>query len=318
MPERAQLAPSGRMWALAATVATGGFLFGYDTGVASGALLYLREGMPELDDSSLMQESFVSAAVGGAATGAALAGTLGERFGRQRALLCADALFMAGALAMAGATGVYSLLAGRVLVGLGVGVASAVVPLYIAECAPTRSRGALVTANTLMITSGQLVAYVSNIFFARAMRGDARWRWMLGIAALPAAAQSVGLLLLPESPRWLARRGRAREAALALARLRDPDEAREELEAIEQELDDEEHVPRLGEERSLLDGGRSGRSRRRAWSELFARAENRYALVVAAGLQAFQQLVGINTVMCVRASASHARCVQAHGHGRSP
>lgn len=145
-------------------------------------------------------QAIVSAAVWGAAAGAAAGGAAADRLGRRAALLAADALFIAGSLLMAAAPAPALLIAGRGLVGLGIGTASVVVPLFIAESVPAAVRAELVSANVLMITLGQFVAYLVNFGLSHVPH---EWRWMLGVAALPAAAQLAGLLRAPETPHWL-------------------------------------------------------------------------------------------------------------------
>ncbi|GAB4816004.1 hypothetical protein N2152v2_003050 [Parachlorella kessleri] len=206
---------------LTAVAGIGGFLFGYDTGVISGALPYVRDDLlrQHAGDAARLawlQEVIVSAAIVAAGVGSALGGALSDVAGRKRALLLADVLFTLGALGMGLAWDVGVLIAGRALVGLGVGLASVTVPVYIAECAPPAVRAGLVSANVLMITGGQFLAYVVDFFFSFV---PGTWRWMLGVAALPSLAQAIGLLALPESPKWLASRGRAAEAQRALAKL---------------------------------------------------------------------------------------------------
>ena len=150
-----------------------------------------------------VQEMIVSMAVAGAIIGAAIGGWTTDRLGRRTSILVADFLFFAGAVVMASATGPAQLVVGRVFVGLGVGMASMTSPLYISEASPARIRGALVSTNGFLITGGQFLAYLINLAFTKAPR---TWRWMLGVAAVPAVVQFGLMLFLPESPRWLYRK----------------------------------------------------------------------------------------------------------------
>ena len=182
---------------MAATAALGGLLFGYDTGVISGALLFLRQAFHL---SALMLGVVTSLALAGAALGAALAGPAADRYGRRTILIATAAIFVIGGLVSALASSLSVLLVGRLVVGLGIGGASMLTPLYLAEIAPARERGALVSLSQLAVTVGILVAYLVGYAFAAA----GAWRWMLGIGAAPGLLLAVGMILLPESPRWLA------------------------------------------------------------------------------------------------------------------
>lgn len=133
----------------------------------SGALLYIRDDFRDVDQSTVLQETIVSMAVAGAIVGAAIGGRVNDRFGRKPAILAADVVFAFGAVLMAAAPNVAMLIAGRILVGLGVGVASMTAPLYIAEASPAKIRGALVTMNVLFITGGQFLSYLINLAFTK-------------------------------------------------------------------------------------------------------------------------------------------------------
>ncbi|KAJ0106192.1 hypothetical protein Patl1_19044 [Pistacia atlantica] len=148
-------------------------------------------------------------AVAGAIIGAAVGGWMNDRYGRRSAILIADFLFFIGAVIMASAPNPAALIIGRVFVGLGVGMASMTAPLYISEASPAKIRGALVSTNGFLITGGQFLSYLINLAFTKA---PGTWRWMLGVAGIPALLQFIFMLLLPESPRWLYRKGREEEA----------------------------------------------------------------------------------------------------------
>ncbi|KAH9727712.1 Inositol transporter 1 [Citrus sinensis] len=190
------------MYVLGLTVIAGigGLLFGYDTGVISGALLYIKDDFEAVNQSSFLQETIVSMALVGAIVGAASGGWINDAYGRKKATLLADVVFTAGAIIMAAAPDPYVLILGRLLVGLGVGIASVTAPVYIAEASPSEVRGGLVSTNVLMITSGQFLSYLVNLAFTEV---PGTWRWMLGVSAVPAIIQFVLMLFMPESPRWL-------------------------------------------------------------------------------------------------------------------
>lgn len=135
------------------------------SGVISGALLYIREDFPDVDRKTWLQETIVSMAVAGAIVGAALGGWMNDRFGRRLSILLADVVFFLGAIVMAVAPAPWVIIMGRILVGLGVGMASMTAPLYISEASPARIRGALVSTNGLLITGGQFISYLVNLAF---------------------------------------------------------------------------------------------------------------------------------------------------------
>nr|GMD86624.1 probable inositol transporter 2 [Ipomoea batatas] len=159
---------------LAFSAGIGGLLFGYDTGVISGALLYIRDDFKAVDRKTVLQEAIVSTAVAGAIIGAAIGGWLNDRFGRRAAILVADFLFFVGAVVMAAAPSPGLLIAGRVFVGLGVGMASMTSPLYISEASPAKVRGALVSTNGFLITGGQFLSYLINLAFTKLVRKQGR------------------------------------------------------------------------------------------------------------------------------------------------
>ncbi|KAJ0977174.1 hypothetical protein J5N97_012648 [Dioscorea zingiberensis] len=262
---------------LTVTAGIGGLLFGYDTGVISGALLYIKDEFEVVAQSDFLQETIVSMALVGAIIGAAGGGWMNDAYGRKRATLIADVVFTVGSLVMCAAPDPYVLIFGRLLVGLGVGMASVTAPVYIAEASPSEIRGGLVGTNVLMITGGQFLSYLVNLAFTE-MNGT--WRWMLGVAAVPAILQFFLMLLLPESPRWLYLKNEKEKAVAVLAKIYDPDRLEEEKELLSVASD--ENVESKNSVRYL---------------DVFKSKEMRLAFFAGAGLQAFQQFTGINTVM---------------------
>lgn len=158
---------------------------------------------------AFLQELIVTAAVLAAGVGSLFGGIVSDRVGRKNALYIADVLFSGGSVIMAFSWAPVQVAFGRFLVGGGIGLASVTSPVFIAESSPSEIRGQLVTYNVLAITFGQFVAYLSN-FFLSFLPGT--WRWMLGAAAFPAVVQFFLLMKLPESPRWMASKGRIQEA----------------------------------------------------------------------------------------------------------
>jgi SP family xylose:H+ symportor-like MFS transporter len=273
----------------------GGLLFGYDTAVISGAVSAIDANFIEpLNLSETPRSSLsgwtVSSALFGCIIGAAIAGWVAKRFGRKGGLLIAGALFLVSAFGSAwpelgigvigsmGAGALAPFIFYRVLCGVGVGIASMVSPLYIAEIAPSHIRGRLVSFNQLSIVVGMLLVYFVN--WAIAAQGDdawlksTGWRLMLASEALPAALFVVLLLLVPDTPRWLVMQGRGTQAQQILSRLVGSDTARATLTDIEASL-------------SVATG--------RVAPGLFAFGSR--VIVVGIMLSVFQQLVGINAVM---------------------
>ncbi len=260
-----------KFYVMAAIASLGGLLFGYDTGVISGALPFIKQ---DFDLSPAMQGVATSAVLVGATLGAACAGVLSDSFGRKRVILVVAVLFMLGALGSAFASSLAVLLVARAVVGVAIGVASMLTPLYLAEIAPKEQRGAIVSLNQFCITFGILVSYLVDYAFAGAAWN---WRWMLGLGVVPGAILFAGMLSSPESPRWLAGVGRMEEARAALRRSRDTVDVEAELHDLRTDLRRE-----------------SGRIA--PWSDLFGKG-GRAPLMIGVSLAVFQQVTGINTVI---------------------
>jgi major inositol transporter-like SP family MFS transporter len=255
----------------------GGLLFGYDTGVISGALLSMKG---DLHLTTFSEAVVVSSLLfPGAALGALLGGKLADALGRKGSLLVCSGLFLFGALMCATAPNVAVMTIARVILGFGVGAAAATCPLYLAEMAPAHRRGRMVTINELMIVTGQFLAFSMNSLLNAVIDNPHVWRWMLSVAAVPAVALFVGMFFLPDSPRWYAVRGRLNETRRVLGLSRDPAEADAEYDIIA------EHAQRHIEE----DKGAAMR-------DLQAFPWMRRILWIGCGLAAVQQLTGINTV----------------------
>jgi sugar porter (SP) family MFS transporter len=251
----------------AAITALGGLLFGYDTGVVSGALLFVKKDFGGL--SSFQQELVTSLLLVGAVIGALAAGRVSDWIGRRITVLITAVVFVVGVL-LAAFTPTYPLLlAARVIIGLAVGSASMVVPLYIGEIVPPRLRGGLVSLNQLAITVGILSSYLIDY----GLSGTGNWRLMFGLAAIPAALLFVGMLFQQESPHWLIRQGREDDARQVLRRLRDSGDIDEEVREVR------EISQREGGMRDLIS------------------PKVRPLLVVGVMLAVFQQVTGINTVI---------------------
>jgi len=256
------------VYIVASIAALGGLLFGFDTGVISGALLFIRQ---DFHLNAFTEGFIVSSLLLGAMVGAGVSGALSDRLGRRTIILVAAVIFAVGAIGAALSPSVETLIFFRFVLGLGVGTASALVPSYISESAPTDVRGSLSSLFQLAITLGILVAYLVNAVFAPL--GD--WRWPLGLAFVPAFVLFVGMYLMPETPRWLVSKGRE-EARRVLARTRTDEEIEGEIQEIH----------RVEEESKEQAGYR----------ELLA-PWVRPMLVAGIGLAIFQQFVGINTVI---------------------
>lgn len=245
----------------------------------SGALVLLKS--PEVFNlTALQSESVVSAAVFGAIIGAALSSCGNHVFGRKPVILLSSLLFTLGSVLMGVAQSFSALLVGRLAVGVGIGFSSMTVPLYIAEVSPPHVRGRLVSLNTLLVTGGQFFACVLDALLSKVPDG---WRYMLGLAAIPAAIQFVGFLLLPESPRFLISKGDGNKAAAwaALVKIRGTQDV--EIEFSQMENDVKRATMGSSEELNL-------------WAEIRSPSVVR-ALTLGCFLQALQQLCGINTVM---------------------
>src|SRR5918997_4007567 len=191
--------------------ALGGLLFGYDTGVISGAILFINE---ELALTPSLEGLVVASLLLGAAVGAGSAGPLSDGLGRRNLILIAGVLFAIGALGAALAPSVAVLVLFRIVLGLAVGAAALTVPLYLSEIAPTEIRGAISSLNQLMITVGILTAYIVNAILA----SSGAWRWMLGLALIPSIVLLIGMYFLPETPRWLVSQDRDEDARDVLRR----------------------------------------------------------------------------------------------------
>jgi sugar porter (SP) family MFS transporter len=251
----------------AAVTALGGLLFGYDTGVVSGALLFVKNDFGGL--TSFQQELVTSLLLVGAVVGALTAGRIADVLGRRLTVLITAVVFVIGVM-LAAFTPTYPLLLiARIIIGLAVGSASMVVPLYIGEIVPPRVRGGMVSLNQLAITAGILVSYLIDY----GLSGSGDWRLMFGLAAVPAVLLFVGMLFQKESPHWLIRQGREDEARQVLRRVRNEGDIEDEIREVHEVSQQE------GSYRDLIS------------------PRVRPLLMVGVLLAVFQQITGINTVI---------------------
>ena len=281
--------------AVATSAALGSLLQGYHTGVVGGALLHI---VPDLglDAKPAVVGLIVTAATVGSVLGTASAAPLSDAVGRRTTLRLASLLFVVAAALLAWSPSIHVLVGARMLAGLAIGNAGAAVPVYIAEVADSEQRGALATIPQLFISSGILLSYVVCLALG-ILLGGRPWRAMLGVSVLPALLFAACMIALPESPRWLASRGRADEARAALARLRGVHAGQTRLiEAEYKEL--ERSLPR----RPAVLGGATAAAvtpatPRRGLLSLLSTPRLRRTLGVVAVLQALQQFSGINAIV---------------------
>jgi sugar porter (SP) family MFS transporter len=253
---------------LAVSLVAGG-LFGYDQGVISGALAGVKQ---TFSLSLLMVQVVTSWVTLGALVGSLIAGELGDRLGRKRSILIAGALFTFGAAIQWIAPSALILVAGRFIIGAGVGIAAVSAPLYASELAPAHLRGRFVSAYQLAITSGIFLAYLINA----QLSASANWRLMLGLAAVPGLALLLIALVAPESPRWLMGRNRRAEAAKETAKVQPGVDVDAQLALIQAALNEDTQTA--------------------SWAEIFS-AKWRRPLLIAVGLAVFQQITGINAII---------------------
>ena len=263
------------VYLLTFVAALGGLLFGYDTGVISGTIGFMQTRF-SLDSTQTGWAA--SSALVGCILGAAVAGSLSDRFGRRRVLIVSAVLFTLSAIAAALPRNQTELAMARILGGIGIGMASMLSPLYISEIAPARTRGKLVSLNQLAIVSGFLVVYFVNASIEaagnEAWNVAFGWRLMFGSGAIPAVVFFVLLYLVPESPRWLVKQGRADEALDVLVRVGGRAHAERELREIRETI--------AQEGGSILQVFNTG---------------IRMAMVIAIVLAVFQQVTGINSIL---------------------
>lgn len=267
---------SSRLGIIAVVATFGGLLFGYDTGVINGALEPMKV---DLGLTAAKEGFVVSILIFGAALGALVGGRMADKYGRRHNILMLALVFIVGTLGCCLAPNWQILGFFRFVLGLAVGGASATVPIYLAEVAPFEKRGSLVTRNEVMIVSGQFAAFVINaILFSVWGEHESIWRYMLVVAVLPAIALFIGMLRMPESPRWLASQGREDEALDVLKQVRSPERAEAEMDEI-RALAAEEKEAHLG-----------------GWKDLGVPWIRRL-IIIGIGLGVFQQLTGINSIM---------------------
>ncbi|WP_260451505.1 sugar porter family MFS transporter [Listeria booriae] len=256
----------------------GGLLFGYDTGVINGALPYMSKA-GQLNLTPAGEGIVASSLLFGAAFGAVFGGRLSDRNGRRKNLLMLAVVFFVATLGCTFAPNMAVMVVFRVILGLAVGGASVTVPTYLAEMSPTERRGRMVTQNELMIVTGQLLAFTFNAIIGTTLGEDGNvWRYMLVIATIPAIVLWFGMLILPESPRWLASKGKIGDALRVLQQIREQNVADTELTEIKDNITAE----------AALD--------KATFKDLSVKWVRRI-LFIGLGIAVVQQITGVNSIM---------------------
>lgn len=261
------------VYIIAVIAATGGLLFGFDTGVISGAIPFFQK---DFGIDNNMIELVTASGLIGAILGALCCGKAADRFGRKKIILASAVVFAVGALWSGFAPDIYNLILSRLFLGVAIGVSSFTVPLYIAEISPAKSRGKLVSMFQLMITIGILASYMSDLFFADELDITC-WRPMFYVGVIPAIVLLVGMSFMPETPRWLMSKGREEESRLILSRIEPEKSLEDTFHQIKKDIQE--------------DSKKSSN-----WKDLF-QPWLKTPLIIAVGIMFFQQFVGINTVI---------------------
>jgi MFS transporter, SP family, galactose:H+ symporter len=252
-----------------AIAAVGGILFGFDTGVISGAILYITQ---DWSLNSAEESIATSAVLIGAILGAILGGFVADRLGRKRSIIAGSVSFIIGTFVLLASNGLGIFVVGRLLIGIAIGLASFIVPMYISELAPERIRGALVSLNQLFVTLGILVSYGVDSLFSAA----GNWKAMFAVGLIPAMILLVGIALMPNSPRWLVFKNRTAKARKVLERVRGENE--------------KEVEPEIQEIESAVKNQSKGVA-------MLKSNVVKYPLIVGLGLAIFQQVTGVNTII---------------------
>ncbi|XP_021888322.1 plastidic glucose transporter 4 [Carica papaya] len=272
-PIKSQGKSTGTVLPFVGVACLGAILFGYHLGVVNGALEYLAKDLG-IAENTVLQGWIVSTLLAGATVGSFTGGALADKFGRTRTFQL-DAIPLAiGAFLCATAQSVQTMIIGRLLAGIGIGISSAIVPLYISEISPTEIRGALGSVNQLFICIGILAALLAGLPLAG---NPLWWRTMFGIAAVPSILLALGMAFSPESPRWLAQQGKTSDAEKSIRTLYGKERVAEVM-------------------HDLTTGSQGSAEPEAGWFDLF---RSRYWKVVSVGaaLFLFQQLAGINAVV---------------------
>lgn len=256
----------------------GGILFGYDIGVMTGALPFLQHDW-NLQNSAGVVGWITSAVMFGAIFGGVLAGNWSDKLGRRKMILISSLVFALGSVlsGISPNNGQYYLIVVRIFLGLAVGASSALVPAYMSEMAPANLRGRLSGINQTMICLGMLISYVMD-FLLKGLPEQLAWRLMLGLAAVPAVILFLGVLKLPESPRFLVKNNRLAEAKLVLSYIRPADQVESELKNIQETAIDDKEVSKNTSVKTLFSG------------------KYRYLVIAGIGVAAFQQFQGANAI----------------------
>lgn len=230
--------PNWLIYTISGFAALTGLLFGYDTGIISGAILFIKK---DFFLTNFQIEMVVSAVLFGALFGSGVSGRMSDLFGRRKVLVFTALTFIVGSLVTAFSPNLVTLVIGRIILGMAVGIGSFTAPLYLAEIAPKRIRGMLVSLNQLAITIGIVFSYLINYYFSV----TGQWSWMLGLGVVPAIILLLGTIYLPESPRWMILKGWDRKARAVLQRLRHGENINNEFDEIHQTVEVENGTHRL-------------------------------------------------------------------------
>ena len=256
------------LYIVAIVASLGGLLSGYDTGVISGALLFINETWVLLDT---LQGFLVSSVLIGAVIGAATNGILADIFGRKKIIMATAVIFILGSILCAFAPNVYVLILSRIFVGFAVGIVNFVVPLYLSEVSPKNLRGTLVSLYQWAITAGILFSYFINAVFAQAVYN---WRWMLFAGVVPGLVLFIGMCFMSDTPRWLVSKNR-------------DDEAKKVFSKIEPDIEPEKEIAEIKE--TLVDNRQEKAFRLKKWMLM--------PFVVGIGIMFAQICTGINTII---------------------